>query len=314
MREEKNPILDIVESQLLKDNVVYLTNDMFITDNIQHIPPLEKQIHIDMSIYVICKEGEMRVTINGQECQIYKNGVLICTGLHIVSSAFVSPDFKCSIVGISHSKLVELMPNDKHTLNHFLCIKENPIVQLNDNEVRLLKLYKDIFDEKCNVYKSQFDNLIIDKLLYAVIYELIQIYSRYSSAIIEHSTVMPGGLSYGQKFLALLAEDKCCHRKVEYFAEKLCITPRYLSAVCLKETGKTPSEWICEQVVGYIRHYLLNTTLSVKEICSALDFPNSSFLCKFTKKHLGMPPLEYRQNGTQLAEDTKKLLTDNNVV
>ena len=76
---------------------------------------------------------------------------------------------------------------------------------------------------------------------------------------------------------------------------KLCITPRYLSIVCQKETGKTPSEWIREKTVGHIRHYLLNTTLSVKEICSVLDFPNSSFLCKFTKKYLGMSPMAFRQ-------------------
>ncbi|MBQ2289506.1 MAG: hypothetical protein II249_02420 [Bacteroidaceae bacterium] len=44
-----------------------------------------------------------------------------------------------------------------------------------------------------------------------------------------------------------------------------------------------------------MRHYLLNTTLSVKEICSVLDFPNPSFLCKFTKKHLGMSPMAFRQ-------------------
>lgn len=306
MREDKPTLIDILDNQLSRDNVIYLTDDLFITDNIRHIPPLEKQIHVDMSIYVICQEGQMRVTINGQEYQIHKNGILICTGLHIVSSGLVSPDFRCSIIGISHSKLIELAPNDKQAANCMLYIKDNPVVHLNEDEVYLLQLYRNIFDEKCKVSKSQFDNTIIDRLLNAVIYELIQIYSRYTLPVTKHSPTLSNGVSYAQKFLTLLAEDKCRHRKVDYYAQKLCITPRYLSVVCLKETGKTPSEWICEHVVGHIRHYLLNTTLSVKEICSKLDFPNTSFLCKFTRKHLKMTPLEYRQNRTQSAGEVKK--------
>ena len=175
-----------------------------------------------------------------------------------------------------------------------MLIKENPIMQLSEEDVHLLSLYKGIFDAKCRGDKLKLDNIILDKLLYAVIYELIQLYARNVSPHSDTLTYMKGHL-YGQEFLSLLAEDKCHHRKVEYYADKLCITPRYLSIVCQKETGKTPSEWIREKTVGHIRHYLLNTTLSVKEICSVLDFPNSSFLCKFTKKYLGMSPMAFRQ-------------------
>ena len=285
----------LLDENLSKDNVVYLTDDLFITDNINHIPHLEQELlHIDLSIYVICKDGHMCVTIDNKEFHICSSNILICTGLQVVSNAMVSTDFKCSIVGLSHRKLIELFPNDKEILTDFMLIKENPIMQLNEEDVHLLSLYKGIFDAKCRGDKLKLDNIILDKLLYAVIYELIQLYARNVSSHSDTLTYMKGHL-YGQEFLSLLAEDKCHHRKVEYYADKLCITPRYLSTVCQKETGKTPSEWIREKTVGHIRHYLLDTTLSVKEICSVLDFPNTSFLCKFTKKHLGMSPMSFRQ-------------------
>lgn len=302
MRNEKSKLRNLLDNQLSKDNVIYLTEDLFITDNIRHIPPLKEHIHIDLSLYVICQVGQMHITINGNEYQIKKNGILICTGLHIISDAMISTDFKCSIIGISHKKLVELFIGDNETVSHFLCIKDNPVIQLEDEDIYLLKLYKDIFDVKCRDSETQYSNLIIDKLLYAVIYELIQIYTKHTSFSKEVDLSSTRGYSYGQRFLALLTEDKCRHRKVEYYAEKLCITPRYLSVICCKETGKTPSEWIKEQIVGHIRYYLLNTTLSVKEICSELDFPNSSFFCKFTKQHLGMTPMEYRNNNTKSLE------------
>ena len=285
----------LLDENLSKVNVVYLTDDLFITDNISYIPHLEQELlHIDMSIYVICKAGHMCVTIDNKDFHVCSSNILICTGLQVVSNAMVSTDFKCSIVGLSHRKLIELFPNDKEILTDFMLIKENPIMQLSEEDMHLLSLYKGIFDAKCRGDKLKLDNIILDKLLYAVIYELIQLYARNVSSHSDTLTYMTGHL-YGQEFLSLLAEDKCHHRKVEYYADKLCITPRYLSTVCQKETGKTPSEWIREKTVGHIRHYLLNTTLSVKEICSVLDFPNTSFLCKFTKKHLGMSPMAFRQ-------------------
>lgn len=295
MEKGYKSLLHLLDENLSKDNVVYLTDDLFITDNISHIPHLAQELlHIDMSIYVICKDGHMCVTIDNKEHHVCSSSILICTGLQVVSNAMVSTDFKCSIVGLSHRKLIELFPNDKEILTDFMLIKENPIMQLSEEDVHLLNLYKGIFDAKCRGDKLKLDNIILDKLLYAVIYELIQLYARNVSPHSNTLTYMKGHL-YGQEFLSLLAEDKCHHRKVGYYADKLCITPRYLSIVCQKETGKTPSEWIREKTVGHISHYLLNTTLSVKEICSVLDFPNSSFLCKFTKKHLGMSPMTFRQ-------------------
>ena len=271
----------LLDENLSKVNVVYLTDDLFITDNISYIPHLEQELlHIDMSIYVICKAGHMCVTIDNKDFHVCSSNILICTGLQVVSNAMVSTDFKCSIVGLSHRKLIELLPNDKEILTDFMLIKENPIMQLSEEDVHLLSLYKGIFDAKCRDDKLKLDNIILDKLLYAVIYELIQLYARNASSHSDTLTYVKGHL-YGQEFLSLLAEDKCHHRKVEYYADKLCITPKYLSTVCQKETGKTPSKWIQEKTIGHIRHYLLNTTLSVKEICSVLDFPNTSFLCKF---------------------------------
>jgi YesN/AraC family two-component response regulator len=85
-------------------------------------------------------------------------------------------------------------------------------------------------------------------------------------------------------------------REVRNYAEKLLVTPKYLSAVCKEKSGRTAMDWITESTVAHIKYYLLQTDLSVKEIAFKLDFPDVSFFCKYTKKHLGKTPLEYRQS------------------
>ena len=98
-------------------------------------------------------------------------------------------------------------------------------------------------------------------------------------------------------FLFLLSEDRCQHRSVSFYADKLCVSSKYLSHIVKKETGKTVSKWIKEQLTEQIRNLLLNTSLSCKEIAMRLDFPNTSFFGKFTKEHLGCSPMQYRSNG-----------------
>jgi AraC-like DNA-binding protein len=79
------------------------------------------------------------------------------------------------------------------------------------------------------------------------------------------------------------------------FADELCITPKYLSAVCKRNSGKTANAWITEHLMEDIRYYLRQTDLSIKEVCSVLGFPNASFFGKYVKEHFGVTPTQLRQ-------------------
>jgi AraC-like DNA-binding protein len=99
-----------------------------------------------------------------------------------------------------------------------------------------------------------------------------------------------------QRFLDLLHANDVKRHTVEAYASELCISPKYLTAVCKKNSGKTANEWITEQVLEDIRYYLRQTDLSIKQICDKLAFPNPSFFGKYVKDHFGMTPLEFRNN------------------
>lgn len=113
----------------------------------------------------------------------------------------------------------------------------------------------------------------------------------------KRSSFLPTRLDIPHRFLALLAEDNARHHNMQYFADQLCISAKYLSFVVRTETGKTPSAWIKDMLIKQIRYYLLETNLTIKEICHKLHFENPSFFGKFTKQHLGCSPLEFRNGG-----------------
>ena len=97
-----------------------------------------------------------------------------------------------------------------------------------------------------------------------------------------------------KNFINLLASSHPKNRKVEYYAEKLYVTPKYLSLVCKKCGNKTASKIISLYVLKDIDYLLKYSSKSIKEIVNELEFPNISFFGKYVKKHFGISPKAYR--------------------
>ena len=81
-----------------------------------------------------------------------------------------------------------------------------------------------------------------------------------------------------------------------WYAQQMCITPKYLSETVKQVSKRTPNDWIDHYVSLEIRVLLKNSTMSIKQIAQTLNFPNQSFLGKYFKEHVGMPPTKYRRS------------------
>ena len=99
---------------------------------------------------------------------------------------------------------------------------------------------------------------------------------------------------YYAEFVRLLTANYAQHRSVEFYADRLCITPRYLSAICKELTGMTATESINNHVMVNARILLASTDMSVLQISEELNFPNPSFFSQFFKRHEGVVPKTYR--------------------
>lgn len=84
-------------------------------------------------------------------------------------------------------------------------------------------------------------------------------------------------------------------RNIPFYAERLCVSERYLFKVCKKETGKTPKDLINEFLVGQIKNALLTTEMTHQQIADQFNFPDQSAFGQFFKRREGMSPSEFRQ-------------------
>lgn len=97
------------------------------------------------------------------------------------------------------------------------------------------------------------------------------------------------------RFMHLVHEYALKEHQVSFYAEKLCISPRYLCAITATYSqGKTPKQLIDEQLSAEVMVQLNNLDLSLSEIATICSFPDSSYLSRFFKKIMGISPNEYR--------------------
>lgn len=95
-------------------------------------------------------------------------------------------------------------------------------------------------------------------------------------------------------FIQLVSEFAPEHHTIDYYASRLCITPRYMSTIIKQVSGKSAKQWIDDALVTRIKIELKHTDKSVARICDEMNFPNPSFLTKFFKRMTGMTPREFR--------------------
>ena len=97
------------------------------------------------------------------------------------------------------------------------------------------------------------------------------------------------------RFITLLSRTKGTKRTIGWFAEELCVSNHYLSMVVKQSSGQSVKSIIDNAVITEMKILLRHSDLSVSQIADRLDFPNSSFMCKFFKAKTGVTPLHYRR-------------------
>lgn len=96
-------------------------------------------------------------------------------------------------------------------------------------------------------------------------------------------------------FYVLLARHYTTEHKVQFYADRLNITPDYLSVLTKRCTGMTPKEVIEGQLVLAVKAMLETTGLSVKAIAHRLHYDDSSHLCRVFRRNTGTSPLAHRR-------------------
>jgi AraC-like DNA-binding protein len=97
-----------------------------------------------------------------------------------------------------------------------------------------------------------------------------------------------------KNFVALVHENCISQREVTFYANKLCISTKYLTGICKSVTRDSAKKIIDDFAILEIKVLLQSTELTIQEIADRLGFPDQSYLGRYFKRHEGMSPKEYQ--------------------
>ena len=97
------------------------------------------------------------------------------------------------------------------------------------------------------------------------------------------------------RFIQLVNQHCREHHQISYYADRLCLTERYLGTVVRQTSGATAKEWIDRALITQAKVLLRHSDKSVLQISEDLNFPNPAFFSKYFKRLMDMTPLEYKE-------------------
>lgn len=288
-----------ISIQTLTDNedfqVGYSDNDIVIIDNIQKFTEFSAA-HVAMNAIAICTQGKIQGILNGQPIELRKNQVAILPQNVIITEPMISPDLNLKAMFFTNRILQSFLREKMHVWNDVVYVRRMHVITLENADLQFYTNFYEMlrlcFDKSMN-YPFRTD--VIQSLLRGGVLGLCGALKQ-RMVNDDNSIVAHVNNNHFQHFLDLLHFVEVKHRTVEWYANELCISPKYLSALCKKYSGKTANEWITEHVLEDIRYYLKQTDYSIKQICDRIGFPNPSFFGKYVKEHFGQTPAYFRQH------------------
>lgn len=168
-------------------------------------------------------------------------------------------------------------------------IAKHPHTQLSLDETQVMTQYLNLLKSR---YEANAQAIIIRFILSAFTLELNRIFTAREksdrSKISRQEDIL-------WKFLTLLKQYHKEERTVNFYANKMCISPKHLSSVIKQMSHKTAHEIIADFVTMTAKRLLKTTTMSIQEISDELNFANQSFFGKFFKQNTGQSPSAYRR-------------------
>lgn len=270
-------------------DVQSIENYIFFSDNANMLPLFPYPFRLDASIIFICTQGKIRGMMGLKKIEVEASCLITLPAGEILKFEEISNDLNGIFCVLSQKLSDDMFSNIKERLELSLFTYTNPAIRLNEEELKINITY-------CKLLKNTLKDVNNPHLKKIVLHLLLSLYYR-QHAHLTGSTEERHLSKQEEIFLKFIQAVKLNYRKerqVGFYAELLNLTPKYLSMLIKRHTGKTANEWIDEHVMLDVKALLKSSTLTIQQISDGLNFTDQSSFGKYFKAHEGISPKEYR--------------------
>lgn len=278
-----------------------LSDDLFISEMryISEMDIMKYPCRFRGYLAFFCIEGHFELEINLKRFSVRENSLFLYTPGNIVRVANISKEEKEMVHFIVVAISSDLMSSTRFDFNKLydesLHLLENPSVVLSEQEKNLCKSYLSLINEISEL-KIPNTKESVTSLISSIFYLMGALWgNRVTEAIKNQDEGSIRSKAIFESFLKLVRDYHTKERNLSFYADKLFLTPKYLSKLIKTVSGKSAHEWIDSFVILEAKNLLKYSDMSIKSIVYELNFPNQTTFYRFFKTKTGMTPSEYRK-------------------
>lgn len=242
--------------------------------------------------FCLCTSGTAIIQVNDHKRKMTPGAQLVIIPNTYVTLLESSSDFDCSCISVSpnfrqEGRFIYTIP----LIDALLFFKEQTVMLLSEMQQDFFTKMRDLIVLCIKTTPDSYKRVLLLELVQSFfMWEQTAVATAINASPITKS---PRDIM-ATRFLGLVNEHYRTEHRLRFYADRMFITSKYLSAIVKEVTGRTASQWIDIFLIGESQNLLSTTTMSIAEISDALGFPNQSFFGKFFKHHTGKGPLAYR--------------------
>lgn len=257
--------------------------------------PLRQQLsNISFGIWGLCTQGSASINVYMQEYRMKQGELIVLLPKQLVAIKEQSNDFKMNYFMLSPSliKDVASLTTSRISPLFFIHIGKDHYHKLTEEEYFRFNSYYNLTYNRMRSKNAIHEEEYIRNIL-GLFY--LDLYNNFKNKII--STKSPQDCRKEElthDFFLLIMEHYKENKEVAFYADKLCITPKYLSSVIKEVSSRSAKDWITEYILLEIKYLLTSSNINIQEIATRTNFSNQASLGRFFRKHMDMSPSEYR--------------------
>ena len=272
-----------------------LKSDILLSANLGFDDTLFKHpSRMDAFAAIFCVSGKAEVQINLKK-YVLKSGTL---ALHVPENIIQINSCENLIVYpfiISSEFIQKIHFETKDLMNLYMAAKTSPVLDLQYEDIHILEKYYYLMEsilQSETTYKDRMTIGVTSSFLYKIYDILIKKLKEkeYTRKIPERCEIV------FEDFIKELNLFNGTKHSLSFFAQRLNLTPNYLSCRVKEYSGRTATEWIEESVILEAKTMLKHTNLTIQEIAYKLNFPTQTFFGKYFKRITGISPKQYRMS------------------
>ena len=241
---------------------------------------------------LLFSRGKAEVRINGKSYSADAGTVATVMADEIVELEHVSEDCVCAMVSAPSETVIDFpSPADSDILTMTMI---SPVFTVPDRKMALVmeyyRLMQTVNADRDNVFRWE----IMKSIFYSMMLEICDAYRQYGTVVGKSELLRHEQL--GDELFRLLSRHCRTHRSVSFYAEKLNITPKYLSREIKRITGRTVQEWVNRLTIMEMKKQLNVPGRTIMQISEDMEFSSPSAFVQFFKLHTGTTPLKYRKS------------------